>query len=343
MASSLKKLLIGASVAAGMSAIASAPAFAASLKPSSIQFTTNGVANTTANPPNINTWTYAPGSPVYDSTGISGVQRRVLNDYNNYGNMDKAAAALTDDDSATNVELWTSGETVGAHVGFTANLGSNNIKVESLTKADWADGKLATAWVNGFLSTYAPLLQSIGLTPTESQKTDIIGYLTNNGFNSAGDPNVGAVTFNDQTGALKVDLVGHLDISGKFVNLSNPNNKSPDYDRNKSGNPLLDNALLALARASLRDKRPLQVSEIAKITFNGNVDYAYSFSAVDSKAIAGDRKDTTSHTGIYTWTKNYNQSSPPPTEKSVPEPSTLLGLMALGGLIAAQRKVPKKV
>ena len=360
MTATIQKFLIGASVAAGMSAIASAPALAATFAPSNIQFTTNGVANTTANPPNINTWTYAPGAPVYDNTGIGGVNRRVLNDFSNYGNMNKAAAALTDNDSATNVELWTQGETVGANVGFTANLGTKNtLKVESVTKADWADGVLATAWMTGFRNAYSGLMSSITTTSGSNLLNDfnsnfdsLVAYLRGNGFNSAGDPNIGAVTFNDETGALKVDLVGHFDIAGRYVDtrptirqsgrdVANRNlgiGLSPDFARNSTGNQFLDGALFALSQKAFLTNQRFQVSEIAKVTFNGNVDYAFAFAATDSGAIAGDRNranDNTSHTGIYSWTKKYET-------KSVPEPSTLLGLMAVGGLIAARRKVLKK-
>ncbi len=68
------------------------------------------------------------------------------------------------------------------------------------------------------------------------------------------------------------------------------------------------------------------------MTFNGKVDYAFGFSATDSGTIAGDRNktnDKTSHTGIYSWSKNY---------KTVPEPSALFGLVAVGGLVIASRR-----
>ncbi len=194
----IKKLLIGTSVAVSMSAIATTPAFAVNLtRPTNIQFTTNGVANTSANQPNINTWTYAPGSPVYDNTGIGGVQRQVLNDYSNTGNINKAIAALTDNNSATNVELFTSNEAITNHVGFTANLGNKTIKIESVTKADWANGTLATGWLTGFRDAYSGIMSSIPTTGGSSLLNDfnsnfssLVTYLSTNGFNSAGDPNV---------------------------------------------------------------------------------------------------------------------------------------------------------
>ncbi|MBH8563399.1 NF038130 family PEP-CTERM protein [Nostoc sp. CENA67] len=376
MTAYIKKILIGTSVAASMSAIATTPAFAISLtRPTNIQFTTNGVANTSANKPNINSWNYAPGAPVYDNTGIGGVNRRVLNDYNNYGNIDKATAALTDSDSTTNVELFTSGEKVTDHVGFTASLGKKTIKIESVTKADWADGTLATGWLTGFRDAYGGLLSTIPtsggsnlLKDLNSNFNTLVSYLSTNGFNAAGDPNIGDVAYNQQTGDLKLDLVGHIDVTSGYVDtrttivdtrptivkngktvanptynksIPNPNylGLSPDFARNSTGNTILDLVVYSLAKTAFLQHKPLQLSEIAKVTFNNEVSYAYSFAAIDSGAIAGDRNkvtDTTSHTGIYSWTKNYQTAS-------VPEPSALLGLMAVGGLVVVRRKVRKNV
>ncbi|MGI8505154.1 MAG: NF038130 family PEP-CTERM protein [Hassallia sp.] len=496
MTVTIKKLLIGATVAASMSAIASTPAFATNLtKPTNIQFTTNGVNNTATNTPNINTWTYN-GAPVYDKTGIGGVNRRVLNDTKNYGNTSKAIAALTDNDSATNVELFTNGEVVTDHVGFSANLGRNTVKVESVTQADWADGTLATTWLTGFGKAYSGLLSSIPTTAGSNLLKDfntnfgsLVTTLSATGFNSAGDPNIGEIALSQidkHTGELKLDLVGHLDVAGKYVdtrativdtrttikdtqktivdtrativdsratikdtqktivdtrptivdklpkikdtrptiidtlptivkngktvanptfnkdipnptfnkdipnptfnkdipnptynkdipnptynkdipnptfnknipnltfnkdipnptynkdianptynkNIPNPTYlaKSSDFARNSTGNAIFDGILLNLTRTAVTTNTPFQISEIAKVTFNGKVDYAFGFSAIDSGAIAGDRKDTTSHTGIYSWSKTY---------KTVPEPSALFGLVAVGGLVVASRR-----
>jgi hypothetical protein len=356
MAAYIKKILIGTSVAVSMSAIATTPAFATSLtRPTNIQFTTNGVANTSANQPNINTWNYAPGAPVYDNTGIGGVNRQVLNDYNNYGNINKATAALTDNDNTTNVELFTSGEKVTDHVGFSANLGNKTITIESVTKSDWADGTLATGWLTGFRNAYGGLMSGIAtgvgsnlLNDFNSNFNSLVSYLSTNGMNAAGDPNIGDVTYNQQTGDLKLDLVGHVNLTSEYVDtrqkitvrnqtINNPNylGFSPNFSRNSTGNPILDMVVYRLAKEAFLQNKPLQVSEIAKVTFNNEVSYAYSFTAVDSGAIAGDRNNTkTDFTGIYSWTKNYQTAS-------VPEPSALLGLMAVGGVVLGRRKLRK--
>jgi hypothetical protein len=491
----IKKLLVSVTVAVSMSAMASTPAFATNLtKPTNIQFTTNGVKNTDGNKANINTWTY--GSAESDNAGIGGVNRQVLNDYNNKGDVNKAIAALTDNDSATNVELFTDGETVSNHVGFTANFDRNTLKIESVTKDDWADGTLATAWLKGFGNAYGGLMSSIPTIPGSNMLKDfntnfdfLVTSLKTTGFNSAGDANIGDIALNKKTGELKVDLVGHLDVAGKYVDtrktivdtrqtikdpqktivdtrttildtqatikdprativdtqativdtratikdpvatiidtqptivknnktipnptfnktipnptfnktipnptfnksipnptfnqqianptfnqqIANPNynkdipnptynkdipnpnynkdipnptynkdipntnylSSSPDKTRNSTGNPIFDAMLFNLAKTAFITNTPFQISEIAKITFNDKVDYAFGFSATDSGTIAGDRNkinDKTSHTGIYSWSKTY---------KTVPEPSALFGLVAVGGLVIASRR-----
>ena len=365
MKASMQKFLMTVTVAGGMSAIASVPAIATTLKPTNIQFETyNGQ-------PQIQTYLFK-NPPTYEI--VNGVKRQQL-DNPSTNDVGKAMQALTDDFAATNVELWYSNESP-QRVGFSANLGTNTIKVESVTKADWADGVLATAWLNGFRNSYSGLMGSIATTggsnllqAFNTNFNSLVSYLSNNGFNGAGDPNIGAVTYNDQTGKLQVDLVGHLDVAGRYVDtrkqtsqngqtIDNPNfienfstadgkytgnlaqkqGFSPDYARNATGNLLLDSALIAMSTKSYRSSQAFQVSEIAKITFNSEVSYAFSFNATDSGAIAGSRNplnDSTSHTGIYTWTKDYPPNPNPPA--AVPEPSTILGLVAVGGLFAARR------
>ncbi|BAZ41503.1 hypothetical protein NIES4101_74690 [Calothrix sp. NIES-4101] len=450
-----RKLFIGASLATTISAIASSPAFATSLaRPTDIQFFTNETQHQSTDTPNIGTWTFDPTkSAEYDNSGIGGVNRQKLNDITS-GNINKAISALTDNSSATNVELFTKGETIVDHVGFTAKLGKNTVRVESVTQADWADGKLANSWLTGFRNTYGTLMSSIPTTPGSTMLQDfdsnygaIINHLRTTGFNTSGDPNIGDVTFDQKTNKLQVDLVGHLDMAGKYVDtrktvadtrktiadprqtiidtrqtitdiqktiidtrqtitdtrktisqggktisnptynqqipnpnfgknnfpnptynqqipnptynqqipnpnfgknnfpnptlgqqIANPNyliGKSSDIARNSTGNTIFDAMLFSLAKTAAMTNARFQISEIAKITFNGEIDYAFSFSATDSGAIAGDRSssDTTSHTGIYSWNK---------TVKDVPEPSTVIGFIVLGGIATIQRQQKMK-
>jgi hypothetical protein len=461
-----RKLLIGASLAATVNAIASSPAFASGLtRATDIQFFTNDTQHQSTDKPNIGTWTFDGTKPAeYDSSGIGGVNRQKLNGITS-GNINKAISALTDNSSATNVELFTNGETVVDHVGFTGKLGKNVIKVESVTKADWVNGKLANSWLTGFRKNYSSLMSSIPTTSGSNMLNDfdsnygaVLEHLKNNGFNTSGDPNVGDVTYNKATSKLQVDLVGHLDMAGKYVDtrktvtdtrktiadprqtildtrqtitdtrqtildtqttitdtrqtildtrktitknnkqipnptfnqqipnptfnqqipnptfnkqipnptfnkqitnstfnqqISNPsfgkNNypnptlgqqitnsnylvgKSSDIARNSTGNPIFDAMLFNLAKTAASTNTKFQMSEIAKITFNGETDYAFSFAATDSGAIASDRSssDTTSHTGVYSWNK---------TVQDVPEPSAVVGFIFVGGMVTIKRQ-----
>jgi PEP-CTERM motif len=367
MAAKIRQILLTTSLAATASMIATVPAFAVGLtRPSDIEFTKNGVVNTDPSQLNIKSWNFdSTKAPVYDSTGINGVNRQVLNDITK-NNAAKATSALTDNSSATNVELFTDGEIITDNVGFQGKLGKNTIKVESVTKADWADGKLATAWLTGFGNTYSFLMQGITTTSGSNMYSDFqnnfdafVAYLSTNGFNAAGDANIGDITYDDATGKLNVDLVGHYDVTGRYLDtrttirqsgktINNPFygiGTSPDIARNRTENPILDGVLFSLAKEAFKIGTTLQVSEIAKVTFNDKVDYAFAFAATDSGAIAGDRSllnDNTSHTGTYRWVKTFaNLSDIPPTEK-VPEPSALLALMAVGGAAFAQRKAKKE-
>ncbi|MBW4506022.1 MAG: NF038130 family PEP-CTERM protein [Scytonematopsis contorta HA4267-MV1] len=366
MAAKIRQILLTTSLAATASMIATVPAFAVGLtRPSDIEFTKNGVVNTDASQLNIRSWNYdSTKPPVTDSTGIGSVNRQLLNDITK-NNAAKATSALTDNSSATNVELFTDGETITDNVGFQGKLGKNKIKVESVTKADWADGKLATAWLTGFGNTYGSLMQGIATTPGSNMYNDFqnnfgsfVTYLSTNGFNAAGDANIGDITYDDTTGKLNVDLVGHYDVTGRYLDtrktvkvggrmVNNPLygiGTSPDIARNRTGNPILDGVLFSLAKQAFKTGTTLQVSEIAKVTFNDKVDYAFAFAATESNAIAGDRNvinDNTSHTGVYSWTNTYPVPKPP-VERKVPEPSALLALMAVGGAAFAQRKAKKE-
>jgi hypothetical protein len=391
----MKRLLIGASMAAiALELGVALPAAAGTLKPTNVQF------NTT----NINTWLYSnPNSPTMET--VQGVSRRTLDDFNNYGNTAKAIQALTDNDASTNVELWTNGETITDNVGFTAQLGKNTIRVESVTQTDWATGTLAKSWLDGFLVAFDSYLTADMKTSVSSNYDNMLTALKTKGLFSSGDPNIGDVRFDTDSNELTVDLVGHLDRASLYVDtrqtitdtratikdtratvvdtrvtvldtrktingkanptynkqisnptynqtIANPNlNKSmpnPTYNqqiananylkakndaRYATGNMLLDSMVASLAASVVRDGKQFQMSEIAKITFNDKVDYAFSFAATDSGAIAGDRNKTsdfTSHTGVYTWKKTVTNR--------IPEPSAILGCLTVVGLAYRSRR-----
>ncbi len=350
----MKRLFVGASIfAIALEFGASAPAFADSIKMTDIKFNTD----------NINTWLYTdPSNPTMET--VMGTPRKSLNDFNNKGNVSKAITALTDNDSTTNVELWNVGETVTDNVGFTGKLGRNTIRVESVTQADWANPnqKLAKGWLDGFLGAYDSFLTPVMRSAISGNYSQMLTALQTKGLYSSGDPNIGNVTYERSSGELQVDLVGHLDRAGLYIDVTpqivdtrqwldtkkkvpNPTWKkmipNPNYLKAKNdaryatGNSTLDSVIAALAASVVKQGKMFQMSEIAKITFNHEVNYAYAFSATDSGAIAGDRNkttDVTSHTGIYTWKKTV------PSIKEVPEPSMVLGGLAAAGLAYRSRR-----
>ncbi|MBW4518368.1 MAG: NF038130 family PEP-CTERM protein [Scytolyngbya sp. HA4215-MV1] len=78
----------------------------------------------------------------------------------------------------------------------------------------------------------------------------------------------------------------------------------------------------------------IQASELVKVSYNGGpAQYLYSFNATHS-GLVGD--DGFSHNGNYQV--SLAGSLPP---KETPEPSALLGLLAMGGMAAAKRKMTK--
>jgi hypothetical protein len=279
MAGIAKKVFIGASLAAGLSAVAAAPAQALT-----IEF--HGEDH-------IKSYTHQDGNLWVDAD----------------------ASYLTDGDLTTNVELWFDGENPLANVGFTATEGSHEIKVESVTAADWAI--FTDDWLDGLFATYAPM-QAVW---------DGLDLGTQNLFKSylpligAGDPNIAEFSL-DETGAVDIQMAGWGNLWTKF-------------DALKGKVDFITAIQLSLIESTFRSIIPdLEVSEIAKVTIDGEVHYAYSFDAEDSGFVAKD--DGMSYSGIYSWSK----AGVPVA--SVPEPSTMLGLMAIGGLVAASKRKSNK-
>lgn len=221
-----------------------------------------------------------------------------------YSDEQAAVNALTDSDRYTNVELNFANENLSDNVtGFTGQLGSQSVTVEGITDEDWNNG-LAQQWLGDFKKEYAGLdfnLYGVNVA-------DVIG---NEVSSRSGDPNVASMTKNDATGEINLDLIGHYNVW---------------------------NAPWAQSYKGYQSLAPeLQISEIAKVTVDDEVSYAYSFSAEETGVLAVDAadNDTSSHTGRYTWT---TQGSVEPASAKVPEPSAILGLTALSGLLAFTKR-----
>lgn len=294
MAASLKKLLIGTSVAVGMSAVASLPAKAASFD---FDNSETNYATYTHNSNNL--W----------------IQ----------GNEAAAISALTDGNLQTNVELNYTNETNSSSVGFTATAGNYTAKVSSVTTTEF--NAFQGEWLNGLLNAYQPLKNVWNSSSVFVQNAALTAFKSSVGF---GDPNIAEFSL-DSTGAMSMKTLGFLDLKPRV-------NYLIDTAVNQL-NPIAK-ALLApqvnTFKAALGQIDKLQISEITKVELNGVSEYVYSFNAENSGFVALDDVAGKSYSGVYSWSKAG-------TPAAVPEPSTILGLMAVGGLFgAAKRNANKK-
>jgi hypothetical protein len=330
MKTTFKTLMIGASMAVGMSAIA-APANAGSL--------TNAVI-----------------------TGTDIIKYKV--NQSNQTVADSTASLsdiLTGDSSSPtgNVELFASSErtplsptstanatqrfvALGSFLGYnqvtslSGEIGGKQITLSSLTASDWFGGSassalqslnsaltitnqtnrtialnaainplynssnLATTWFNSALSTY-------NVTPTQALFNQ---FLLAGGFQRFSDPNISYVNQDDTTGQIKIGLAGHYDAT----------------------------ALLGLRP----DGTLRQASELVKVSYNnGPSQIRYNFTATQSGLVSND--GTNSHNGNY---EVFVEGVAPQSQRvgnlqAVPEPSVMLGLLGVAGVFVTQRKSKK--
>ena len=283
----VKKLLLGASIAAGVSAIATTPAFAGTLTNANI----GGTAST--------------DYYVYDLNN-SGTQTVKVE--SNLANVQK----VLDGNAAKptgNVELRASSEQSGfdftQNTTLTGKIGDKDITLSSLTLDDWlspATGGLTFGqkWFNEALSANG----FASLIGTNQAKGLFTTFSLQKGFQRFSDPNISYVNQDDTTGLISIGLAGHYDAASLLGLPSNP-------------------------------FKPLQASEIVKYTYNGVTDYLYSFKATESGLT--EKSDGISHKGNYEVTIN----GVPGTSTSVPEPSVMLGLLGICGILATQRQLKK--
>ena len=309
MATSLKKLLIGTSVAVGMSAVGITPALAGSL-------TNATIGGTAAND--------------YLTYGTSGNKTVLVP--NSVANLQ----SVLDGNAASptgNVELAASSEKAGfdftKNTSLTGDIGGKSLTLSSLTASDWATTvsgglTLAQKWFGDALTAngYGALLTANTTLSNNAYSLAWNAFNIGGGLQRFSDPNISYVNQDDTTGDIKIGLAGHLDATPLlFKGLSNSNKLALNNLRNPS-----------------QAGTPIQASEVVKYTYNGTTNYLYSFLATGSGLTAKD--DSFSHSGNYEL-KLAGVITPPPA--AVPEPSTILGLMAVGGLFgAAKRNANKK-
>ncbi|MEC4819204.1 MAG: NF038130 family PEP-CTERM protein [Scytonema sp. PMC 1069.18] len=272
----VKKLLIGASITVGVSAIASTPASAGSLTNVSI----GGTA--------------ASDYLVYDT--VDGKTVPVPGTSTNVQKVLDGNAA----NPTGNVELRASSEQGGfdftKNTTLTGEIGGQNLTLSSLTHEDWfgtssgiqysyGANNFATKWFNDFL-TAAGKGYAVGNTIGNNAYNTFYGI---GGFQKSSDPNISYVNQDDSTGLIKIGLAGHYDLKAYYAS----NQQYAAFAQ------LLPNGF--------------QASEVVKYTYNGVTDFLYNFQATASGLTASD--DGASHNGNYEVTIKGQpvQSTPEPS------------------------------
>lgn len=315
MFNAMKKIAMGASVVAGVSVLG-APAFAGTL---------TGVSTTRQ-------------VRVFEQISGTEVQLSGSND---------SAAIIDALGSAGSVEL---NDTIDYGWGnedfstLTTNFTDGSIMFGSVGYDDWFTGGLAATWYDGIYSTYTAQLNAIatGLTTQSvmaggsttfdaSNTNQMVAVLESMGaFQRLSDPNLQSVTSNN--GQYSFELAGH-DTFASGLQIADPN--PADY----AGGELNPEYMAAQAQYDIFSS--MKASEVVKYSLDGgtNWEYAYSFGTPGS-AGAFDKgsyeSDVVDKGDGFSFTRNFKFTVGEAAK--VPEPSTLLGLAAIGGLVVASKR-----
>ncbi|WP_013334797.1 NF038130 family PEP-CTERM protein [Gloeothece verrucosa] len=216
--------------------------------------------------------------------------------------LDGAAATPTG-----NVELAASSEQTNfdfsKNTTLMGTIGGKSLILSSLTATDWfgatlnnayGANNLANKWFNDFITK-----AGYGLFVGTSQAANMYNnFRADGGFLATSDPNISYVNQDDTTGVINIGLAGYINLKVAYAN-------NPKF---ASFATLLPNGF--------------QASEVVKYTYNGETNFLYGFQATNS----GLNDGFGGHTGNFEVTIN----GIPPTATSIPEPSSIAGLMTLG-------------
>ncbi len=220
-------------------------------------------------------------------------------------------------DPTGNVELRASSEEAEFSVNewrknttLEGKIGGQDITLSSLTLDDWlstdARGRsLGERWFNDALQAngFGILLDRM-FRDQYSQALNM--FAGQGGFQRFSDPNISYVNQDDSTGLIRIGLAGHFDATD-FLLAGLGEDERNMVNRFRSTNA------------------PIQASEIVKVSYRGVTDYLYSFNA--SKSGLTEKVDGRSHNGNYEVTM------------AVPEPSVILGLLTVAGMVVSQRRM----
>ncbi len=358
MAKLIKKLLLSASVAVGVSTVGAVPAIAAG------DFTTTSVTTEYWWQEEEEPATPSPDVILYrtsDNDQTSEIKDFDINNINKILDGDSSKPeepGILDGKSSNpggNIELYASSEDdqwlnedlslnwdaivdTTATTSLTGEIHGKELRLSSLDALDWFmedeyGVTLAEKWFtefwysnetwfnesfNNIVSLFEKTKNPLLLATADNFKKDQ-GFRMSTayevfsmvrGFQRVSDPNISYI--NSDGNDINIGLAGHDDVASFY---------SDEFESEMLSKFGID------ATGVLSSKK-LQASEVVKYTYNGVTDYLYSFTATESGLV--EQGDGASHSGNYEVTIA--------GVASVPEPSTMIGLMTVGGLLVAAKK-----
>jgi hypothetical protein len=219
-----------------------------------------------------------------------------------------------------NIELFASSENPSSSwkeaTSIEGSYKGKDLTISSLTDTDWFGADLNTSYgEDNFANTYFNAFFDAAVKDTykpilsEMKETLYNAFLTKNLFQASSDPNISYVT--DNGSDLMLGLAGHMNLKTQY------------------GSQLGEYAF------ALNDN--FQLSEAVKVNYGGVEQLL--FGTVATATGLKEVSDGVSHNGNYEVSLQGVIEKPP---AAVPEPSTMLGLMAVGGLFAAAKRNSKK-
>lgn len=207
-----------------------------------------------------------------------------------------------------NVELRAASDSAfGSAVTLAGTLNGEAITFSSLTKSDW--DVFGKKWLTQLMLKYTTIT---GITETNNA---YYAGLSDTNKARFSDPNISYVNQDDATGKVSIGLAGHFNAASLLPSVFSMSLRNEYKGTNA---------------------KPIQISEIVKYTYDGVTDYLWSFEATNSGLVEiGDGK---SHTGNYEVAFEGKLPPKAPPTESVPEPASVLGLMAVGSLIASRKR-----
>lgn len=323
MAGLIKKFVMGASVAAGMTALTGVPALAQIENPTlqggesiiyeAVDTDGDGIVDTTQENSSadiVEVLKKMDGTPGGNIELFSDSEQ---SQYNTVTSSEKVGTETLQINPFLSIEVDVY-ETVYdvsnfANADVTSIRGTvagKTLTLSSLTAYDWFGedldtsygDNLASRWVDAFFAATGQ--ENVG-DGTKEYAYNL--FLENNFFQRGSDANISYV---DVVGSdINIGLAGHYDLKEAYSHLG------------------------------FADLLPdgFQASEVVKYEYDGIIDYAFGFKATESGLI--EASDGKSHDGNY-------EVSIKGLVVSTPEPSSMLALMAVGGVLLVSKKKSQK-